>query len=258
MRSESQLIKSEAIVLSVRGFAHTSQMVTWITPRSGKVVTPIKGALRPKSPFLGQYDLYYTCQLIYYAREHEGVHQVREINPIAPREALRVQWRSAAAASYLSALVSRTLMSLQPAPEIFADLNATLDALCDPMIPPEPLLTWFELHHLQTLGLQPSLTPCPRCAGNALHTFNLQEATLCCAHTPAPHPLATTLMLHAETITCYNTLLITPLSELVAKLRTQPTLPGLLGLRRFLGLFLTQHLDLPPALRRTALELVSQ
>jgi len=62
------ILKSPAIVLRFNPFANTSRVVVWLTRDHGKLATLVKGAQRPKSPFLGQFDLFYTCELLFYAR----------------------------------------------------------------------------------------------------------------------------------------------------------------------------------------------
>ena len=59
--------KTEAICLDIRPWSRTSHVVRWMTP-DGPVTTVVKGAVRPKSAFLGQYDLNYTCEIVYYSR----------------------------------------------------------------------------------------------------------------------------------------------------------------------------------------------
>ena len=63
-----EIIKTQGIVLTVHPWSRTSHVVTWLTPDHGPVTTLVKGAVRPKSAFLGQYDLFYTCDILYYAR----------------------------------------------------------------------------------------------------------------------------------------------------------------------------------------------
>ena len=62
-----EIIKTHGIVLSIHPWSQTSHVVTWLTPDHGPVTTLVKGAVRPKSAFLGQYDLNYTCEIVYYA-----------------------------------------------------------------------------------------------------------------------------------------------------------------------------------------------
>ena len=79
------IAKTEAIVLRIFLFSRTSHIVAWLAEDGTRLTTSIKGAVRPKSAFLGQYDLFYTCELLYYEREHAGVHVARECSPLAPR-----------------------------------------------------------------------------------------------------------------------------------------------------------------------------
>ena len=68
------ILKDTAIVLRVAPVSNTSRMVQWFTPAYGKITTLIKGAQRPKSAFLGQFDLFYSCELLFYARERNHIH----------------------------------------------------------------------------------------------------------------------------------------------------------------------------------------
>ena len=52
-----EIIKTQGIVLSIHPWSQTSHVVTWLTPDHGPVTTLVKGAVRTKSAFLGQYDL---------------------------------------------------------------------------------------------------------------------------------------------------------------------------------------------------------
>ena len=61
--------KTEAVCLDIRPWSRTSHIVRWMTP-DGPVTTVVKGAVRPKSAFLGQYDLNYTCEIVYYLRSN--------------------------------------------------------------------------------------------------------------------------------------------------------------------------------------------
>ena len=72
------IIQTQAIVLSIHPWSRTSHMVTWLTRDYGRIVTSVKGACRPKSAYLGQYDLFYTCLLDFYRKDRYGVHAIRE------------------------------------------------------------------------------------------------------------------------------------------------------------------------------------
>ena len=85
MRS-GETLKAEALCLAVHPWSRTSHIVRWLTPR-GTLATLVKGAVRPKSAFLGQYDLNYTCELVYYARARGELHALRECVPRERRDA---------------------------------------------------------------------------------------------------------------------------------------------------------------------------
>ena len=137
-------------------------MVTWMTVDHGKVTTAIKGSQRPKSMFLGQYDLFYTCEILYYTRHRHDVHIARECTPLAPRTRLRSDWKASAAASYICDLVSSTSLPSVPQAAVFRLLHSALDHVCDRGALPA-FLFWFELKFLHLLGLAPRLRQCLSC-----------------------------------------------------------------------------------------------
>ena len=89
-----EIIKTQGIVLAIRPWSQTSHVVTWLTPDHGPVTTLVKGAVRAKSAFLGQYDLFYRCDLLYYARASGDLHALREVTPRSIRTHLRGDWRA--------------------------------------------------------------------------------------------------------------------------------------------------------------------
>ena len=260
------IIQSQAIVLQIRPWSRTSHMVTWLTPDHGKIVTAVKGACRPKSAFLGQYDLFYTCDLLFYRREHDGVHAIRECAPVLLREPLRHDWRAAAAAAYLADLTARVTVGHQDAAPLFALLTQTLDLLASvPKNSPRELILWYETHLLQRLGLMPDLTTCPHC-----HTpdrpwlrFSVPSGRFLCQHLAQGQPGEATLALHRDVQTLFRTLCKTvqplPGKQVSAdyaskKNSASPNL--ILGLSRFLGMFIAFHLDVPSAVRRVTFEML--
>ena len=101
------VVSDEALVLRWFPVTDTSRVVVWFTARHGRISTLIKGSQRPKSWLLGQYDLFYTCELLFYAKANEDLHMIRECAPLAPRSGLRQNWRACAAASFVADLLYR-------------------------------------------------------------------------------------------------------------------------------------------------------
>jgi len=124
-----EIIKTRGIVLAIHPWSRTSHVVTWLTPDHGCVTTLVKGAVRPKSAFLGQYDLFYTCDILYYARARADLHALRETSPLEMRPALRGRWRETALAGYAAGLVKDLAPANGEAAEWFEFLSALLDQL---------------------------------------------------------------------------------------------------------------------------------
>ncbi len=262
------IIQTEATALQIRPWSKTSHIVTWLTPGYGRIVTSVKGACRPKSAFLGQYDLFYTCDLLFYRRERDGVHPIRECSPSSLREPLRHCWRSAAAAAYLADLTARVTVSHQEASSVYTLLNRTLDSL--PSTPHHALkqkILMYEIQLLSKLGLAPNLDLCPQCHAPDRQwlRFSLPSGRFACPHLAATTVSETAVSLHRDVRQLFLDLLEMPpdgfaadsnaLSEL-NKNRPPPHL--LLGLSRFLGMFITFHLEVPPAVRRVTFELLDK
>lgn len=259
-----QLIKTDAICLCVRPFSKTSHMVTWLTRTNGCVTTPIKGAQRPKSAFVGKYDLGYTCELVFYARGRNGVHHIRECTPINFREALHDAWYRAVAASYLCDLTLRTAQAEQPNDALFAVLSIALETLRQCARHEAALAAlWYECNLLQCMGVAPDFTVCQRCAPSEQVCFSVEEGYCFCEHRPSrmTHPL--TLSLHADMRTLFKDFVSQPLPSLLSAARESNRMDdlgraepfaGMFGLRRFLGVFLVEHLEVLPGARRTLLE----
>ncbi len=244
------LLRTPAIALRLSAFSRTSRMVTWLTPGYGRLVTAIKGACRPRSAFLGQYDLAGRCELLFYRREREGVHVARECAPLSCRPHLRRDWRAAVAAGYICDLAGRVAQPMLAARALFALLDETLDRLTGGAAL-EAQVLWFELRLLDCLGLAPRLAECPGCplAPEARDCrFALAAGRLGCRHRPAPQPSgAATVALDAallDTLRRWQRAAAPPGGDNI------PAANLTVGMRRFLDMFMRCHLDVPAAPRQ--------
>jgi len=156
--------KTDGLALRVAPFSNTSLVVTWLTAARGRLVTVVKGALRPKSAFLGQIDLFYTCELVFYARERDGIHVLKECAALKTRGAFRCDWRAAAGASYLCDVAARASVAADPNPQLHGLLEACFDQFCRSGANLS-LLFWAELKLMAALGMMPELGRCVACAG---------------------------------------------------------------------------------------------
>lgn len=149
-----ELIRSEAICLSIVPWSRTSHVVTWLLPE-GKIATVAKGAARPKSFLLGQYDLNYTCDILYYARAHGDVHALRECSPVELRESLRGNYEGLVMAGYFRWLVMEFAPQGDECIEWFNLLSKSLDGLSNTVN--IRAMLFFELEVLRLMGLSPEI-----------------------------------------------------------------------------------------------------
>jgi len=178
------IIKTQAIALSIHPFSETSRIVIWLTLEHGKMATIIKGAQRPRNFFLGQYDLFYTCELLFYLRLFQGLHIVKECYPLKERSAFRTYWPGTACASYFTGLTAKASPFYAPQRSIYALLETALDFFAGENNPTPSRsqenrghaglarhggqalhvgLFWFELKLLGIMGFAPRLNNCLQC-----------------------------------------------------------------------------------------------
>ena len=155
--------KTEGVALRIAPFSKTSHVVTWLTPTRGKIAVAVKGAQRPKSRLLGQYDLFYTCELLFYERPQGRMNIMKECCPLKTRTAFRNNWRACSCASYLCDLVSRISPAGGTYPGLYHLISSVLDMLSTEELA-HHFLFWIELKVIEMLGIAPQLSKCLRCA----------------------------------------------------------------------------------------------
>jgi len=273
--------KTEALVLRISPFSNTSHVVTWLSRDFGKLPTVIKGARRPKSAFLGQYDLFYTCELLFYARERNGLHIARECSPASARRAFRSDWRACACASYLCDLVGRAVPDRAVMPHLYELATESMDLLSQGCASPT-FIFWFELKLAVLLGIGPRLTACPGCGTDLAVSSSRRSLFSCirggilcpdCASaqeppsTPStdrprsaarPHyehgpGMAHTVYISPDTLAMLKRWQSGHSPRIAARTRCSPQ--QLLEFSDVLGIFLGYHLDIMPPGRRVAIEM---
>ena len=152
-----EMVKTEAICLGIHPWSRTSHVTSWLTP-AGRIVTVVKGAVRPKSAFLGQYDLNYTCEILYYARSKGDLHALRECTPLDSRDFLRDDYRTLVLAEHFRHIAAELTPGGPEAEEWYATLETALDSLRG--ISDEellPVMLDFERRTLTLSGVWPEI-----------------------------------------------------------------------------------------------------
>ena len=234
MAGETQ--KTAALVLDIRPWSRTSHIVTWLTPERGPIATIVKGAVRPKSAFLGQYDLFYTCELVYYVRAKGELHAIREVAPVNAREYLRGRFRATALASYASYLVKEHCPHRSEADEWYGFLGGFLDGLEGDFDFGRKMVS-LEMAFLEMAGLSPDFTGADFSAEVVPFSIGLGRAGTGAKTLQLPSGAARLVAAGAE---CAD---------------TESSAADITAAIRFLGLFMRYHIDMPPDIRRNTLQL---
>lgn len=223
-----ETLKTTAVCLRIVPWSRTSHVVSWLTP-DGKVVTVVKGAVRPKSAFLGQYDLNYTCEILYYARAKGEMHALRECAPLRLREELRDDYRKLALGDYFRTVGEE----LAPTGE---DCKA-----------------WYEimesaLDHLAALGKNASFTELLK----ELVDFEMKSLSLS-GLDPQIEAEAGAFRLKGERSIPIDA----SVAEAIKHIREEKSPQIILDATRVIGVFYQFHLDCASELRRNAIRLIS-
>ena len=244
-----------AICLRIDAFSKTSHIVTWLTEGHGVLRTVIKGANRPKSWFLGQYDLFQTCVISFYARSRHGLHIIKDCTTDTRRDTLRDDWRASAVASYCCDLVTRSTFANVDLAGCFHLLTDTLDTLAT-RGSHAALMPWHELHFLRHMGLAPALVNCASCGKElprqSTYAFSAEIGGLLCARCPSAKS-RDARQTSPDTVAMLRNLQRVPTPAAALTLRVTPK--QLLAFHRLLGTFMVFHLDMSPVGRRAAIEI---
>ena len=120
---------TSAILLRKTKLTETSLIVTWLTAEHGLMKTVAKGARRPKSPFAGRLDLFFTCEIAVARSLRSDLHALREAAVRDSREGLRSSYNRTRTAAYFVELIELTTEADQPAAEAFDLLRRAFDYL---------------------------------------------------------------------------------------------------------------------------------
>ena len=144
------------LILRTRPLTETSLIADWLTPQFGRIATAAKGARRPKSPFLGQLDLFYEAEFTFSRSRRSDLHTLREVSLRETQPALRRDIRYLQQAAYCARLIEQATETETPLPAVYELMRGLLGHL--PKQCPQPQTVFaFELKLLNELGLRPDL-----------------------------------------------------------------------------------------------------
>lgn len=145
---------TSGLILRTRPLTETSLIVHWLTPDLGRVATVAKGARRPKSPFAGKLDLFYTADFSFSRSRSSDLHNLREVKLQETRLTIRQDIGKLNQAAYVTACIEAATETETPLPEFFAIIEKFLD-----LLDREPVrrvnIFALEIKLLRELGLTP-------------------------------------------------------------------------------------------------------
>ncbi len=242
------ILRTTAIPLASFPYSSTSRIVHWLTRHHGKISTLLNGVQRNKSPFLGEYELFSTSELLYFAKRTETLYTGKECALLHRRKTFRTDWRAMQAASYISTLFNKTTPENAPQPELFEFYEELLDLAEEYGHHPQFIL-WAELTFCDHHGHAPNLESCVLCsAENDLRFCASQGGVVC--FTCEKEKKLPTIASPVDTLTILRTLQKT---EHPASLtETQLTGAQRTALANIVSAFMLYHFNIHPRHRTAA------
>lgn len=152
------MIESQAILLRIHRLSETSLIVKWLTAEHGIITSIAKGALRPKSPFSGKLDLFFSGEIQVIRPKKGDLHILKELTISQWRLGLRKKYLTTCLAAYFCQLVDYSLEPMHSEYEIYDLLTRGLDHL-DQKEPSLKALFHFERELANALGIGNKNTP---------------------------------------------------------------------------------------------------
>ena len=176
------LITTPAVVLQAFPYGDTSRILRLATRDHGVQSVIAKGAMRPRSRFIGRLQVLSEGVARFYYRSTRDLHTLAGFDVTDQHVELAGDLRRFAAAAALAELVLRTAHE-EPQPEVFATLADTLRALA--AAPPDrvDLVALAGVWHtVIMLGFAPTVDQCVRCERplGSRASFALAEGGLLC------------------------------------------------------------------------------
>ncbi|HEY0791459.1 MAG TPA: DNA repair protein RecO [Chthoniobacterales bacterium] len=144
---------AKGVMMRRSRFSDTSLITHWLTDHHGKVRTIAKGALRPKSAFLGQLDLFFHCELLWAHSRKSDLHVLKEVRVMEPFARIRETYVQMLAASYFAELIDEATEPEHPVVELY-DLLLRAYRYLDARKPDQRAILFFERELCRYLGVE--------------------------------------------------------------------------------------------------------
>jgi DNA repair protein RecO (recombination protein O) len=184
--------QTPAIVLNVRDYGEADLLVTFLTPRQGRVTGMAKHARKSRRRFAHCLEPLSRVDFFLSSRPGRDLEFIQKGELVRVFPSLRRDLKRLAAAAVLGELAGLLASPPEACPQIFATLEAALELL-EAGVPADSLLPSFLLRLLSLGGYGPRLQACLGCGeepGPPIY-FSISRGGLLCGacHPGAPGPL---------------------------------------------------------------------
>lgn len=159
--------RSEVILTRLTKLTDSSFIVQWFSSEEGIIKTVAKGARRPKSPFAGKLDLFFSASIDWVRSRRSDLHQLREVSPLAIRSGIRRHYDATLLAAYFCRLLEAAVEREHPEPSIYDLLRRGLDHI-EENGASKRALHYFEEELARLLGLSSQRRDAAQALRNAL------------------------------------------------------------------------------------------
>ncbi|MGE5497656.1 MAG: DNA repair protein RecO [Syntrophothermus sp.] len=179
----SEIIKTEAIVLSKLNFRESSTIVTFYTRALGKVSAMIKGARSAKSMIGMKADILNLIQIVIYSKKDRELQLVTQAELISHYPQIKSDLEKLKYASAVVELVQAFTVEEEVNERLFKGITRILDLFETSNENGGSLLVKFILFLIKETGFEIHIDSCPVCGNELPHDrvplYNFERGLIC-------------------------------------------------------------------------------
>jgi DNA repair protein RecO (recombination protein O) len=199
--SDPREYQTEAIVIKKTKLGEADSILTFFTPRLGKIQGFAKSLRKPKSKMAGHLELL-THSAVSFSRGRGSIDTITGAQTINAFLPLKNDLWLTSCGLYVSELINQFTAEHQENYGLFQLMLETLTRLCEEDTK-ELVLHYFELHLLESVGYRPQLKECVKCRrplDPATNYFSPAAGGMLCPDCNLSQPFSYTLSVNAQKI----------------------------------------------------------
>ncbi len=179
----SQIIKTEAVVLSKMNYGDTSSIVSLFTEDEGKISAIAKGARSPKSKYGRIIDPLNYLQVVFYKKESREVQLISSAEILDHFPVIKTDLEKLKYAYAIIELVKNLLAEHEINKKLFRGIVKILLKLNTSKEKPEVSFGRFFIYILKEVGYEIQIEKCAHCGNNKLEAedfyFHFEKGLIC-------------------------------------------------------------------------------